>query len=71
MPPVLADHRKSLLPYKAVLEGSEQEYRDATSDERDEVIAEIMLKLADAADRKALIAEGDKLEKVRVYSVPR
>lgn len=64
------DHTKSLMPYKAILESHEQEYRDAEGEERSKVINVISQEIMDEAQENgATIGDEDSLLKVCGKSV--
>jgi hypothetical protein len=59
------DHSKSILPYKDILESYEESYRDATVDERPDVIEQISNEIKEAAgDKGAKIPDEGALHKV-------
>ena len=61
----MADPLKSLKSFRDILESSEANYRDATVDERDVVVGEIMAEIHEAAGKKRVqVADGDTLQKV-------
>lgn len=67
MPQLSKDHTKSLLPYQAVLEACEEEYRASSLPQRDVVVSSIAEKIREAATTAgARVTGGDNLQKVRV-----
>ena len=58
------DRTKSLLPYKPTLESYEQEYRDASMDERSKVIDQICQEImGEAKENDATVADEGDLQK--------
>lgn len=64
------NHTKSILYYKEILESFEEQYRDATTDERDAIIVEISGQIKTEADSiGATVAEEEARRKVSIFLV--
>jgi hypothetical protein len=64
-PAMAKDHTKSLLPYRAILTGVEQEYRDTALADRGDLVAKIMEAIKQAAAReRAEIADDETVTSV-------
>jgi len=65
MPESPKDHTQSLVPYQAILEGCEEDYRTTLPASRDAVIDSIIEQIRQAAtEAKARVANDENLWKV-------
>jgi hypothetical protein len=65
MPESSKDHTRSLLPYQAILQACEEEYRTTSSAKRNVVLISIAEQITEAATAAgATVAGGDNLQKV-------